>query len=739
MENIAELIRFVGKLIAGLIRFVGKIFAGLIRVVYICYFPLEKELKRSLKEDIEGKKAQKRIKAINRIKVNNIFMTLWANLSSILALTILIALSTFSIAIIWYLISSKRNKDTILHINEYVTLFSVGVIILIFILLITPVVLRKIINTIPSSKYAKVSLSNLNQSETLTFVAYRYWTLCNNFIKAVKLDEGIVKLAQTNDIAEFTTIFESINEEDWKPLFKNLNKSIEKYYAQGYKAISNAKALKHETSKKLGILPIEFSHHIAKFSPYIFDSRVTTALHASDKLTYLLEHPDFGLHSFHYEFKEGLNEVYSVIKDIEKRKDIFLYQLIAFDEAHNYMVGLASATSTSKSLKIFTRGLSQLLLIKDKKYAFKNFKALLFRSKAHYGFDLLITLENFYNKNYQNSEEKQIPNILYDIKKNPLAKSLTLPERELLKDIREHIVIKYRTAMKNIIFSFRKKIKESIATNSMQANTYIVVFGYSRIVKNTLVSNARLLNKHHVKIFVMKEEGKDMLDTRMLRFELNGKKGHKIRNSFTGSDNFFKSLLLPQDNVIMMAGAEAYDKANKRLFHTNNYQPRIEAMLNYLKANVGIKPQPQLWIVAGNYKIYDEFPLAKNTSNCFGNEFFVDHYDKFDLYNFKDLGIDVKIISDDKSSDEDQDAQIKKDIDLEIKNLLKEGSLDALTEAIELVEFKFLEDNNKTNTIYSIIREANSLKRNTAEGTITAEERSVTMSKITKQILRLLG
>ncbi len=457
-----------------------------------------------------------------------------------------------------------------------------------------------------------------------------------------------------------------------KDFFSELYKDINEFRKNKTKINSNAKSLKLEVTRLLGILPIEFSHHITKFSPHIFEQRVYTLIHSVSTVQYIIENIENQekdgtreKKSYCKELIKAIDEVYSIIYDIEYKRKKYLAQLIIFDEIHDDIIDMASVTSTSKSLRIFTRGLSQLINKVDdtlksntnyEKYKslryiretnqYDPFIALLHRSKAHYGFDLLITLENYYNKNlYKINVPKHLEKIKnWKNKNNKTELNLEIKKHtKLFSNIREDVASKHNKAMKTISESFKIKFTELIGKQEFD-NIYILVFGYSSIVKRTLQNNKDLLNKNDVKIIVMKEDSDEMLDTRILRFELDSK---QVRNTFTGSDELIKRLLGKNDLLVMTAGAEAYDVSNQRLFHTNNYQKRVEHLISYFGESV-LKPNPYVYIIAGNYKIYNKFPDPNNKK--FSNEFFVDHYDKVDVYNFKDLMQKVTLITDDEEA-----------------------------------------------------------------------------------------
>lgn len=617
----------------------GQLFSLFIRKVYLMYYPLNPDFENNLTEVYKSKQAKSiRVNQINRARVNSVVATLWSHAGTVFALALTIYSIIFSIAL--YCVEEW----------DLSLLIVLGIVILIppfFTILLTPVLLKRIIDYLPSDTYASLSLSNLNQSEVLTFVAIECWEMCNKFIKKIVIASDIKALVNANNEEAFSKVFENYDKAKWIESFKSLNSFAITYKANKYKKIENAKALKNEAVLKLNILPVEFCHHILKFSPSIFEARLNALIHSSESLIYLLESGDFALKDNYFSFKETLHEISSIIDDIELRRKRSLFQISTFEKTHGYIIGLASVTSTSQSLKVFIRGLSELIdnpgyenNIYNEKYVYEPFRSLLHRSKAHYGFDLLITLENFYNKNY--SEKEKIPKILFDIKHNS-NEVITTQTKSLLKHMREDMVKKYSKAMNKIAINFGKQI-ESIQ-RSLDGNVYLFIFGYSKIVRNALLMNQDAIIKKEIKVFVMKEFNKEMLDTRMLRFELNDSKKNKIRYTFTGSDDLFKRLLRKNDTLIMMAGAEAYDLSGKRLFHTNNYQKRVENFLDFLNHNVDKKPQPQVWIVAGGYKIYEKFPHLDSTQKSYKGEFFADHYDKLDIYNFEDFNLNPILIT----------------------------------------------------------------------------------------------
>ncbi|MBK8195747.1 MAG: hypothetical protein IPK76_22050 [Lewinellaceae bacterium] len=119
-------------------------------------------------------------------------------------------------------------------------------IALLITVLITPILLRKIIDYMPPDMFASLSLSNLNQSEVLTFVAIECWEMCNKFTEKIKIENDIKYLVKAGDEKEFTREFngKKKNKEGWIDAFKTLNGAAIQFKAEEYKKIENAKALK---------------------------------------------------------------------------------------------------------------------------------------------------------------------------------------------------------------------------------------------------------------------------------------------------------------------------------------------------------------------------------------------------------------------------------------------------------------------------------------------------------------
>ena len=707
-------------IVAGSALFVFLVwrFKAIVGGIYLMLYPLKPDLKRQAKTLLKYKKTyNRRKKQINKARVNNIMVTFWSHAGTVAALFVTLFAAFFSLFQSyqsWFSFDNKNLEKFLIFILPLLLAY----IVLIF---ATPRILRRIIGHLPSDTYANLSLGNLNPSEIITFLALKNWELCKAFVDEVTI-RGVVKTKENrdedvllnsdevkkkkisdwyeivnrrfddtneseNDIwnKEFDSKFSSGNEaegdakEEWLAIFNDLRNKALKFRADYYIRIENMKALKEETTRKLNILPIELCHHILQFSPSIFQVRVNNYISSIETIQYVLMNEDWGEES-KYVFSEVLREMFRIQEDIEFRRMRNLSQLIFFQNIHEYVIGLASATSTSQSLKIFARGLSSVLEKDSSGYprsenlVFREFEAMLHRSKAHYGFDLLISLENFYESYYKDDTNRNgIPKLLNNIKYRQGSyikrgedkfEKISEDDKKKLKGIREDIVMQYKGAMRTISDKFAMLFsdlidKHKVKVRRIDANIYLMIFGYSRIVKNILMRNSKLLVENKVKVFVMKENDTEMLDTRMLRFELNDRKegeDGKVKYSFTASDEFFRSLLDKDDLLIMAAGVEAYDTTRNLLFHTNSYQKRVESLLGYLQSfqsgqgamamDKPLKPMPEVFIFGGKYKVYKEFPDFRLSEDSAKKETFADHYDKVDLYNFGDYGITPILISD---------------------------------------------------------------------------------------------
>lgn len=646
---------------AWLIKQIGTISLKLIKLIYIVYYPLGKDLRVQLRDLLYL--PRKRIKELNTLRVKNIEVTFWINSGTVLSL--FISLLAFAWSLLWILqnlfpVSSSEAFPGFFMLHKpwvwAITLF----LVLATVISLAPILIRRILLFLPSKDYAQLSLTNLNQSEILTLVSYKLWKLCQKFISEVPIPKEISRMVDVQNDFFHADYWLDEDPQKLKKKFQVLNKEIQQFKSAYYKQLSDYDALKDLAIQKLNILPREFCHHIIKFSLSIFERRINIFNKCVEEILFMMENGNnIGDQDYRFVYENNLKEMMRVVEDVKNRRMRSMEQIIAYDDIHEYVIGLSSATSTSESLKIFTRGLSAIAKSynwakkEEREFFYKKFKALLYRSKAHYGMDLLISIENFY-ANYHNEKNKLVPALLKKIATDKSMVSFTPDQQALLENIRDDIMRKYRIAMDAINSAFGIQLSNILANKPKNGTIYFLIFGYSKMVRNVLKEHAEDIRGNNIKVFVMKEDDNEMLDTRMLRFELNDQKPkYNIRESFTASDKFFFRLLTGDDQLIMLAGAEAYDKSHKRLIHTNHYQTRVEALIYKLQQSVKMvddapirsKPIPKVWIIAGKYKIYPNFTWNPQPES-FKGELYADHYDKADMYNFEDLGVDVRLITD---------------------------------------------------------------------------------------------
>ena len=630
--------------------------------LYKRYYKLNPRLTEELSELLGNAKI--RISQINVIRTNIILVTLWSNAGTVLSLALAILSFFFSAFYIFNAQILEFLKEVFINFQEFETpIYKLIIVIgpfyfsILITLLMSPVLLRKIAFSLPAESYAKISLSEMGQSQILTYVALKMWELCDHFVEQVVIPEELSSCIDISEDKFDSKRFADIPLDIRKDYLKVLQKTIKSYKSQYYKKLTICTELKREATKRLDILPREFCHHIIKFSTAMFETRINRFHSCVESIFHALNSQNWGNAQFDQLMEENLKEMMRIKDDVERRRKRALVQIIAFDRIHENIIGLSSATSTSQSLNIFTRGLS--VIAKDmadnggemRKHYFFEFKSLLHRSKAHYGFDLLLSLENFYKKHPINipfntrqasiPEPVKVPKILHNIFHHTGKTELRLNPYELdaIQKIRENIIdIHFKN--KNLIADNFQKAVDKIALNCT-GNIFFVVFGYSRTVRDVLRNKANFLESKAAKVFVMKEQNEIMLDTRIFRYELNEKKPEmNIRTSFTSTDHFFYSQVKKEDIVIMLAGAEAYDSTEKVLIHTNNYQLRVESLVKKLKSN-DLYIDPKIFILAEAYKVYEKFPGVGH----FSGEFFCDHYDKMDYYNFNDIGIDPILVT----------------------------------------------------------------------------------------------
>lgn len=765
--NPKYLIIFFFQLIRRFFSLIGHKF---LKNLYLFYFPLRKGYKVELEKNLNKKEVKKRKRAINSIRVRNITSAFWANTGAIFGIVITYAslLLTIIPGVIFQdnekgliqalltTVSKHLSKNTlkglqflkekglqlftsedsgILYFADclnpnciaFITLrnfFEVAIIFILvylFTMLTAPILIRKIVKNLPPQEYAERSLARLSQSEILTFIAMKMWELCDNFLSYCNSLDDVEKLSlEELTKKEVEIIYNS---------FYTLSVQLKRFDQQYFKEYQKALELNKLAVSKLDIKEREFSHHILQFSPSILHSRKSAMMLSTDTILFILkgEKKQTEIIQESHESRRSvlighIKEVLRINKNIQRKRKKFLAQLIVFSKLHKYIIGMSSITSTSRSLKVFLRGLSYIfekikidpttkkLISTDEEIlkVEKEFDAFIHRSRAHYGMDLLVTVENFYIRKFEHYETKEkcikdceqksvekcikeqqrkewvdpkikIPKILHNLKypksskrfkdkepyndknKSIAFRQIVFDNIEYLKNLRLDLMADYKKDFNEINRAFLIRLDELIARSNRigKGKTYLAIFGYSRLIRNILLENATKINNENIRIFIFKEEINRMMDTRILRYELyDGSENKSIKKTFTGTDEMFISLLTQNDRVVFLAGAEAYCNKSKLLFHTNTYQKRIEKVLKelYKKSRdtkdlngkyieIASKPDPQVWILANDYKIYDGIPPKEGeppNGHLFAKEILSDHYDHIDLYNFKFLEKDGK-------------------------------------------------------------------------------------------------
>ena len=559
----------------------------------------------------------RRRREINKIRFKNIQTSFFTNTGAIFAL--IVTYVSLILALALPILQSSTNKP----FNESTQNLLIGLSYLSFLKNLSPTIisksmylliifsftiasiayfLRKLLDHLSPEDYANLSLINLGKSELLTFVAFKNWTILNEFRKITYVN---------------TPINLSENEKDIDVKIDSLLKDLLNFKSKQYKHIQQSIALVAKSAEKLGINKRELVNHILEFSPAIFELNLGININNLKAYKYLKKN---GSSSKDYE--NYLNNINNYINEITNQRITYLEQILYYNEIHEYLIGMASSISTSLSFKIFLRGISETAgksLNDIEKY--DQIKAIINRSKAHCGVDLKIPYMNYSKVN--NSIK------LIDLDK------LKPENLNALKKLRLDFDTYERISKEKIITQFEKEIQKILDHKEV---AYLIIFGFSELIKNSLKNISIKLKSSNIRIFVFQEDNVKSLDTRSFRYELSRDNPISI-NSFTAKDSLLKNLILPKDKVIFLAGVEIFTISENLLFHTNNYQTRIEIMFE--KFNIKKNNTSEMWLLGESYKFHTSL-------SDINNDFFNDHYNTLDLYNlseFNNRGA-LKIISD---------------------------------------------------------------------------------------------
>lgn len=609
-----------------------------INFLYVIIYKTDKEVINSIKIYVEN--GNDHLNLINKIKCSSTKNIIWLNTGTFFG--ILMSFWAFFVSLELSIIGSIKEM-TMLHF-----VFAI-VYAFLFVIVITPPIVKRILKNLSPKEYAIMAISNLNESEILISVSLHMNELCTRFINATNEVKNVVLYVE-NEKLDSSRLFQNIN--NFKEHLSLLKDSLHTFNTQNLSLYSQCVELKELAANILEIKEREFTHHVLQFSPVIFRQRLLLMMQYLENLDVFLNQ------SNQFENTEGiehcLNEINTIYQGVLKKRDNSIRQLILFPNIHYPLLRMASMLSSSKSLEFFIDGITMPIIryetnptkrneLNFQRQVFGELISLLHRSKAHYGMDLLLLLENYIRK-YQ-LDHKILDFFKHALRINVNYNNYTKCDHENLSQLILYNM-KHVKNLRDMYFKTIHPTKSSLLSNFINSintcngenNLYCLV-GYSRNVKQ-LLQSTREYWKDKV-IFVLKDDRSKMLDTRIMRFELNSGI-NKIQNTFTASDSFLISLINTSNysNIIFITGTEAYFEKEKLLFHTNNYQKRIHFLLSECRVE---KEKFKFWVISEKWKIFETFPPI---SLKFGSEIVSDHYDNVDLYNFNGWESRIKLITD---------------------------------------------------------------------------------------------
>lgn len=662
----------------------------LLKRYYFQWYPLNENLGKALFGESNYEIPPAEVKEINNIRLKNVIATLLSQTGSLFALVITLFFGLASISFPGKVLKEILNEvigsgglilfDSDPISNETLASFLFFLASIWGFFKFSPLILRKVINHLSPEEYAKITIGSLTHGQLLTFLAYKNWGLIENLLKALELDrEKPMEWWELED-----KILKHTTEEDPITKIENYIDKLDAYLDNHFKDIQHCIFMVRGSYERLGINKRELTNHILKFSPAMFYDNLNAVLRNLRTVKYFKLDENSTTVKKYY-----IQDFCYLIADVSSKRKRLLEELIFFKDTHKYIIGMSSHTSTSLSLKVFLRGISEVskAYYEDKithiTYL-KVLKSILHRSKAHCGVDLLISLESFERKyilsedldNIKQEKDKKGSNdkkLQKDQKVNPTyiastlkslrmyAKSVIPNEDEMrkiaesLKELRQVYREKIHNTQEETIFvKFENAVKEAQATIEKEnVAAYFIIFGYSELVRQCLRKIADSINKSNIKVFILQDDGLKALDTRTFLFELNKDfkiterchQGPPVRKSFTGKDAFIKTLVDKNDLVYFLAGAEVYDQERQKLLHTNRYQRRVEKLVEFFRKKLKGKKKPQMWVIAEKYKVYNDYP---NDMPVFGDQFYQDYYETLDMYDLKKLFAEknITLISD---------------------------------------------------------------------------------------------
>lgn len=538
----------------------------------------------------------------------------------------------------------------------------------------------------PPIDYADIALSGKSASEIFRVLAYETKSSCQEFLQQISKFEEILESAELQDRAHDCLSESQIY--NLKKRRRAIRKNIMNYN-KNVRAIqeelSRLLELKRTASMQLDIPQPRLCEHILQYSPRTHQELAQRYKDLWEDMYQELRHQD----------PDGriLSKIVKKIKHIRtnfENRVLMLSTLFENSNLHEFLHNMASKRSTSGAINQYALALSAYAsaarkLVKGysgKDYehegfteALRQLRFLYRKQRAYPGFEIHHACSKLCGEIVKKFEAMEI-----DLDKTNLERqkevlsSMKFPEgdyrlyAEGTPDDHKHEKVMQNLdaleALPDTVQNYLSWSRGEIAKKFVEAakswlesfddegELVILTHGYSGTIRDVLSKTWSQLdipsgstNQKKPKVFIMHSDQPDLTDTRIadtarMAFELrNNPENHGLIVA-TGNEDALLGLLNPQDRIMVVLGAEAYD-AQSRVVHPRGALNKLKKIkAHFQKRNTpqkGNKSQNIItYALAEDYKRHDDSLIRQYA-------FFTYHLGHLDVYP---IGTFDKIIGD---------------------------------------------------------------------------------------------
>jgi hypothetical protein len=498
------------------------------------------------------------------------------------------------------------------------------------------------LKTADPQTYARLLLAGRPAKEVLFVISWHGLRACRRTLRKARQIERLA--TDLDDIVKGPTfgspkywILSDDRKEHWE--IDNFRERLRRFLQKEHSRLLRIEAMKLLASEELDIPQRRLCDHVFQYSPAMHRDRLQKYLGTWGEI---MNFPPVQSPDDVARFRGLLQQNRSFLENVERRVG-YQRQILKNRDLHPFIVQFASMHSTSGSLHTYAEALrflvvTGLMLSQPPEDILDRLRFVHRKQRAHPGFDLHALLRRACEcmrglDGIDLEDLTHLEHVLQELNELPRIPSSELDTSRLCHYLSQEGGLKpflsLPANLSRLVTSQHGKICGAFRTlcddwfhGVPAANRYIVSHGYSRTVLSVLKSALSPAPDASRVFFILPEE-KASLDTRVMEYEL---KAHEelrtFRNFAAGTEHHLLSLLTNRDFVLVLLGAECFDRKN-RVVHPRGLVQGFGSLLQELRNR---RIRYLVAVVAETYKLH----TIELTADI---NFYGQHFDRIELYS----------------------------------------------------------------------------------------------------------